>query len=319
MGGETTLKEKLVRLVLIISLVGLLTLGIANFQVIISIGNINLGSLPDYTVVFFTGEPFVPVYVDGKQVGVTDASGYLVVRFEGPASYIAWAVSSSWQVSFDKVYFTVEKTPKIVRLTPTLNGKLVVFSNIYPVHVYLKDGRYVGMVTEKSNELVIPQGNYEFVFSSPGYGDIVQSFTVHGRKENPIWLEFKEQPLNVELKVVPEKFSPNGDWFEDETTIKIYSSKFASATLQIVDFSGKIVYNKGLRLHPGANEIIWNGEGVPDGRYTVLLVASDGKVEMKKEVVVELDRSRYTYRKEIAITLLILTLAVIVYLVLTSK
>lgn len=312
-------KRNFIYAVLLVLIVTLNTLGIASFQVIISIGNVSLSSLPDYSVVFFTGEPFVPIYVDGKQVGTTDASGYLVVRFEGPASYIAWAVSSSWQVSFERVYFTVEKTPKIVRLTPTVNGKLVVFSNTYPIYVYLKDGRYIGTVTDKSNELIIPQGNYEFVFSSPGYSDVVQSFTVHGRKENPIWLEFKEQPLNVELKVVPEKFSPNGDWFEDETTIKIYSSKSASATLQIIDFSGKIVYNKELKLKPGANEIIWNGEGASDGKYRVILQASDGKTAVQKESTVEVDRSQYTYRKEIVITLLVLSIAGIVYLVLTSK
>lgn len=292
-----------------------------SFQLIISIGVGNVASptvLPEYSVLFYTGEPLVPIFVEGKEVGKTDALGYLLVRFEKPGNYVAWVGLSSWELTYGRVYFTVERTPKVIVLMPTVNGRLVVFSNVYPVYIYLRDGRLIGVAESDKTPVTIPQGNYDLVFSVPGYEQVFLNLSVAPREEKPVWVRFAELELNAEVRVEPEKFSPNGDWYEDEAVVKIYSTKPATATLQIQDVSGKIVYSAKLTLRSGVNHLTWNGQGAPDGDYTVYVSVTDGKSTLERSARVTIDRSVYTYRKEIALATLLAFFGLMAYLVFTG-
>ncbi|MGB4262628.1 MAG: hypothetical protein WBJ29_03670 [Fervidobacterium sp.] len=286
-----------------------------SFQLIISIGNMPPSNLPDYSVLFYVGQPGVPIFIDGRYAGETDIFGQLAVTFSEEGQHIAWAKSFEWYTSYEQAVFFVDKSPKVIYLTPTLQGKLTIFSNKYPVFVYLKNGMLLGKVENDSEPLVVPQGNYDLIFSVPGYNDITKSVSILAKKENPIWLDFVESLFRIELKVVPDVFSPNGDWSDDETTLKIYSSKEATGTIQIKDFSGKILYEKNIYVKPGLTEIVWSGSEVKDGAYTVCLLLSDGKETMSKEARVIVDTSRYTYKKELVLGISAVFLALFGFLI----
>jgi len=292
-----------------------------SFQIIIGFGNtptFSLDNLPDYSAVIYVGEPFVDVYIDNTFAGKTDAYGRLVVQFSSEGYHSVWVISSNQYVAYEKVIFKVEKKPTYVYVTGTGLGKVTIFSNVYPVYVYMPNGKGAGVVQKHGDSVVLPVGTYEITLSSPGYENVKTQVNILYSKEVPIWLEFKPVEFKVELVVSPEKFSPNGDWTDDECRIKIYSSRKAEGVLQIVDFSGKIIYEKKLSVMPGTTEIKWDGGGNRDGTYTVYVLLSDGVKEIKKEAKVVIDTSTYTYQKEIALTFLTLFIAFFGYLIYTS-
>ncbi|MEN6515967.1 MAG: hypothetical protein ABFC87_06095 [Fervidobacterium sp.] len=305
----------IVLFILSILTIGTLAFSEVSFQIIINIGNAVPKDLPEYSVLLYAGESHVPIFIDGQYAGETNVFGQLAVTFTGGGQHIAWAKSSDWYRSYEQVIFFVEKEPKIVYLTPTLRGKLTIFSNKYPVYVYLKDSVLLGTVEKDSEPLIVPQGNYDLIFWVPGYENIKKNVNIQSKQENPIWLEFVESPFNVELRIVPETFSPNGDWTDDTTIIKIYSSKEATGTIQIKDFSGKIVYNEAIHVKPGLTEITWNGSGASDGTYTASVLLYDGIETITKEAEVTIDTSKYTYEKEIILSITGAFLALLGYLI----
>lgn len=292
-----------------------------SFQIIIGFGNTptpNIDSLGDYSVIIYTGEPFATVYIDEAFAGKTDTFGKLIVQFSSEGYHTVWVVSSYQYITYERVIFKVEKQPKYVYVFGTGLGKLTVFSNVYPVYVYTLDGKGAGVIEKRGDSLLVPTGNYKIRLESPGYETLESQVSIAYAKETPIWVEFKPLPFNLELIVKPEKFSPNGDWKDDECYIKIYSSRSAEGTLQITDFSGKIVLEKSLTVKPGTTEIKWDGGGNKDGTYTVSVLLSDGINRVEKKANVIIDTSTYTYTKEITLTFLTVFLAIMGYLIYTS-
>lgn len=292
-----------------------------SFQIIIGFGNVpifSLENLPDYSAVIYVGEPFVDVYIDDKFAGKTDMYGRLVVQFSSEGYHTVWVISSNQFISYEKVIFKVEKKPSYVYVIGTGLGKVTVFSNVYPVYVYMPNGKGAGVIQKYGDSVVLPVGTYEITLSSPGYENLKTQVNVLYGKEVPVWLEFKPVEFKLELVVTPEKFSPNNDWTDDECKIKIYSSRKAEGVLQIIDFSGKIVYEKKLSVMPGTTEVKWDGGGNKDGTYTVYVLLSDGIKEMKRESKVTIDTSTYTYQKELTLTFLALFIAFFGYLIYES-
>ncbi|MGQ9855767.1 MAG: hypothetical protein ACUVQF_03455 [Fervidobacterium sp.] len=274
-----------------------------SFQIVIGFGNvptISLSDLPDYSVVIYTDEPFSAVYIDGTYAGTTDSFGRLVVRFTSEGYHTVWVVTSNKYVIYDRYYFHVEKTPRIVYVPSTRLGEVTVFSNVYPVSVYTQSGKLLGTVEKNGEKVLAPLGNQELIFACPGFADLKQTVNVLYAKETPVWLEFKPVPFKLEL-VVMDKFSPNGDWYEDECVIKIYSSRPATGSIQILDSSGIIVYEKSIKVGAGTTQINWDGQGKTDGLYTVKVLLSDGIVTEERVAQTALNRSVYTYKKEIVI------------------
>ncbi|AMW33575.1 hypothetical protein NA23_10290 [Fervidobacterium islandicum] len=292
-----------------------------SFQIIIGIGNvpnISINDLPDYSVLLYTDEPFAAVYIDGKYAGNTDSFGRIVVRFDAEGYHSVWILTSNKYAMYDRIVFYVEKQPKIVYIPSTRLGEVTVFSNVYPVYVYSSKGVLYGVVKKDGEKVLAPVGLQELVFSSPGFEDIRQNLNIQYGKEVPVWLKFSPLPFNLEL-VVSEKFSPNGDWNEDECVIKIYSSRPASGSIQIINSSGIIVYEKPLKIDAGTTQLKWDGKGYPDGVYTVRVLLSDGLTTIQKEAKTVLDTSVYTYAKEITIAFILLFTGLITYLALTGK
>ncbi|MGC8819759.1 MAG: hypothetical protein ACP5PP_01425 [Fervidobacterium sp.] len=313
------MKKKLILLITVIFVTFAFTQ--ISFEIIIGFGNVptfSLDNLPDYSVVIYVGEPFVDVYIDSLFAGKTDAFGRLVVQFSSEGYHVVWVVSSNEFINYEKVIFKVEKKPSYVYVRNTGLGKLTVFSNAYPVYVYLPDGKGAGIIEKYGDSLLLPVGNYKVRLSSPGYESVESQVNILFKKDNPLWVEFKPLPFNLELIVKPEIFSPNGDWKDDECYIKIYSSRKADGVLQISDFSGKIVYERKISVQPGTTEIKWDGGGNKDGTYTVTVLLSDGISKIERKVNVIIDTTTYTYTKEITLTILGLFLALMGYLIYTT-
>lgn len=292
-----------------------------SFQIIIGIGNvpnISLGDLPEYSVLLYVDEPLATVYIDGKYAGITDGFGRIVVKFDSEGHHSVWVVSSNQYTVFDRFVFYVEKNPKIVYVPSTRLGMVTVFSNVYPVSIYSSKGYLLGMIDKDGKSAFVPVGNQELTFSCPGFEDLRQSVTINYGKETPVWLQFKPVPFNLEL-VASERFSPNGDWDNDECIIKIYSSRPATGSIQILNSSGIIAFEKNLKINAGTTQLNWDGRGNPDGIYTVRVLLSDGISSVEKQVRTTLDSSVYTYKKEIVITLMLLFAGLIGYLVWSGK
>ena len=60
-----------------------------SFQLIISIGNMPPSNLPDYSVLFYVGQPGVPIFIDGRYAGEADIFGQLAVTFSEEGQHIA--------------------------------------------------------------------------------------------------------------------------------------------------------------------------------------------------------------------------------------
>lgn len=252
----------------------------------------------DYSIVVQT-EPFLNVYLDGVFVGATDFEGKLTIPLRNAGKFEI-TINGSWIVPstvFATVYYPGEN---FVVVPVRRAGALRIFSNIYPVEVYCQD-MYLGTVQSVKDIVYAPEGTVNITFRSPGCVSIEKSLSFSYRKETSVSITFHEEELNVDLKIEPETFSPNGDWYQDETTFYIYLSKSASLEINIYDSSGQKVFHWEGQGKPGTNQLTWNGENTPDGTYRAELLAQTEGEEYTAVSYVTIDRSNYTYTKEITI------------------
>lgn len=92
-----------------------------------------------------------------------------------------------------------------------------------------------------------------------------ESFSLTGSTPGKPNTYFYPRIATIDLDVTPDPFSPNGDGFEDETTIKFNPPEADKFDLALYDLSGRKVktfFDGDLAL-PG--EIVWDGRG-DDGR-----------------------------------------------------
>ncbi len=286
-----------------------------SFQITISFGNIQYTNLPDYAVVFVTSESFVRIVVNGKYIGTTDVFGRLVYVFKEEGFYEAWA--DIGEPITQKITFYVSKKPTYVYMPIIKFTRLTVFSNVYPVYVYY-DKYLLGVATKDAPYVNVPQGNVQLTFYAKAHKSISKSVQTVGN-DTPVWVEFEPEKFNFELIVEPKSFSPNNDWFEDTTQIKMYLSTDAILRLQIIDKSGKILLEKVIDGKPGANIFEWNGSKLPDGEYTVKVFADNGLETIERTQSVIIDTSAYTYRKEITLGILAVITGLVIYLIATQK
>ncbi len=286
-----------------------------SFQITISFGNIQYSNLPDYAVVFVTSEPFVRIVVNGKYIGTTDVFGRLVFVFKEEGFYEAWV--DTGEMITQRVSFFVTKRTTYVYMPIVKFTRLTVFSNVYPVHVYF-DRYLLGVATQGAPFVNVPQGNVELTFHAKAYKSILRSVQTSGA-DTPIWLEFEPEKFNFELIVEPKSFSPNSDWYEDMTQFRMYLSTFAILRLQIIDKSGKILLEKSIEGKPGTNVFEWDGSKLPDGEYSVKVIADNGRETIERIQNVIIDTSVYTYRKEITLAILAIFTGLVIYLIATQK
>ena len=259
--------------------------------------------------VIFVAEPGTSIFVNASFVGTIGESGKLAVSFNIGNTFLVSA-DSPWYVQLGEPEVVRVGEDTIVFINMAKASRLRILSNVYPVSVYI-DGEYWGAVSSPDDTLKVPAGYREVVVKASGMEEWKEKVALEWRKVTSVSVELKPLPKVLRIYLSSPSFSPNGDWYQDTLTIHVYSTFGSTATLEISSAS-EVVLKKDLILKAGDNVFVWNGEGARDGVYTIR-VRADG-LEDSKEVKV--DRSVYTYKKEITLGLLILLMgltAAVVY------
>jgi flagellar hook capping protein FlgD/thrombospondin type 3 repeat protein len=89
-------------------------------------------------------------------------------------------------------------------------------------------------------------------------------------------------PVITAISNSPDPFSPNGDQFEDVTTISFTSDESGTYAITITDANNQFVLTLSGSMFAGTNDIIWEGKDsvgniVPNGAYHYFIEASDGE------------------------------------------
>ncbi|AJG40057.1 MULTISPECIES: FlgD immunoglobulin-like domain containing protein [Thermotoga] len=266
----------------------------------------------NYVLVVYS-EPLSQVFINGNYVGTVDVTGQMVLTLNSSGKFVI-TVKKAWYVPFEGEVIITSPGEFVVFANLREAGALRVFSNVYPVEVFA-EGRYIGKVYSVKDVLYVPAGTVTLTFKAEGYREKTVTVQISPRGERTLNIYLEEKVLELNLKIEPQKFSPNGDWYEDQTTFYVYLSKPANLSIEVLDDQGRVVWSKRLMGSEGTNKIIWNGKGVPDGRYRVRVTATTESEVQSVEQEVIIDRSEYTYFKELFIgsTLLVVLLLLLVH------
>lgn len=136
--------------------------------------------------------------------------------------------------------------------------------------------------------------SWERYVDSEGRSYWGESFSPTGSTPGKPNTYFYPRIKTIDLEVTPDPFSPDGDGFEDETTIRFNPPEADRFELAIYDLSGRKVktfFESSLAL-PG--EIVWDGRG-DDGRMLgvgiyVLYAQVEGGVSAKTKRTVVIAR-----------------------------
>jgi len=277
--------------------------------------NLNFGApqnIPDYSILIDTGVSFVDVYIDDVYAGQTDIFGQLLVNFD-TSGYHTITIKDEDYLNISVLVF-VDKTGKYLKIPLVEAGKLVVFSNTYPVNVYI-NGYYYGTIRSIDEEIKLPEREHFVTFESPGYNPITKKVYIKFEEKGAVNLNFEKLKLELNIRSKINEFSPNNDWYMDRWELEIYLSTYATLTVDILKDDIKI-FERVFSGKPYLNLFTWDGSGASEvGEYLVKVIANDGNDEIVKETKVLLD-DKYTYLKEIAITSLIMMFGTILYFVL---
>jgi hypothetical protein len=100
-------------------------------------------------------------------------------------------------------------------------------------------------------------------------------------------------PLTLtRTSATPTTISPNGDGQQDKATITYTLSASATVTATLRAPDGRqlaVLFSE--RRTPGKQTFTFTADGVADGRYTIVISATDGKVTVTKSVPVVVDRT----------------------------
>jgi hypothetical protein len=100
-------------------------------------------------------------------------------------------------------------------------------------------------------------------------------------------------PLTLtRVSATPATISPNGDGQQDKATITYTLSATATVTAVLRSPDGRqlaVLFNE--RRSPGKQTFTFTADGVADGRYTIVIGATDGKVTVTKSVPLVVDRT----------------------------
>jgi len=268
-----------------------------------------------YVVVVNT-EPFANVYVNGIYAGIADINGVLQITLSSSGQHRI-TVSKSWYVVFDGFVY-LSQPGQIIFYAPLRRaGSLRVYSNVYPVEVYSED-KFLGRIESVRDTISVPEGSQYITFKAAGFIPETRLLSFSYLRETSVNIDLIEEVLSINLKVEPSEFSPNGDWYRDNTTFYIYLSKPAQLTISVVDSDQKILWQWSGNGKAGSNQIVWDGKGVADGEYTVKVRAQTEKEVFVTSGFVKIDRTHYTNTKEIILTTTAIALGALVFIFLIS-
>ncbi len=254
------------------------------------------------SVIVVYSEPFSVVYLNGLYYGLVNLEGKLEITVSTSGQYRITVVKD-WFVPYEVVVYTSPNARVVVTSQLRRAGALRIFSNTYPVEVYI-EGKFLGKVNSVKDIVYVPEGTQYVTFKADGFVSETRLMTFNYMKETSVNIKLVEEALMLDLKVEPEVFSPNDDWYQDTTTFYIYLSKPAQLIAEAIDQNQKTVWTWSGRGKAGTNTIIWTGIGLPDGVYEIRVTAKTDSEAFYASKFVTIDRSVYTYTKEITLTVL---------------
>jgi hypothetical protein len=128
--------------------------------------------------------------------------------------------------------------------------------------------------------VTVPDGRYRIsVVARDSRGKQVQAFV----------------PVSVDRTLAafgatPGAISPNGDGRQDTLTFRFKLNAPARVELRILSGSTPVATVLAGDLSPGAQRVTWDGAGLSDGRYSVVVSATDSLLTVKQSAVVRIDR-----------------------------
>jgi len=198
-------------------------------------------------------------------------------------------------------------------------GMLKVDSNIYPLSLRI-DGKSFGEIEKSNMGIYVPIGSHSIEFSNPEYLSVEKVMNFEFQKNSYASVHLNLKPLTVFVKVQPNPFSPNGDWYEDTTTFYINLSRSGNVKVEIFS-SGQRIWYRNVSTSYGTTKITWdgnslNGQAMPNGVYKAKISVESYGQTMTKSLDVIINKNGYTYLKEIIIISGLALLAGLMYMLL---
>ncbi len=265
--------------------------------------------------IYIHSQPYVNVYVDGVFAGGTGYEGVLYLQGV-KIGYHKIRFSKEWYVD-QTIEYNVLPGDNFVSVMLTAAGMLKVNSNVYPISVKV-DNEDFGKIDDQNEGIYVPIGSHTITFSNPEYVSTTKILNFYFQKTTNVNLIMNLKPLSMSVKISPNPFSPNGDWYEDTTTFHVVLSRKGMVKIQIYS-NDKLIWYREFNASYGDNAVSWDGNSIegrpmPNGVYKVVFTVESYGQTMTKSMNVVINKNTYTYFKEIIIVGAIALLAGILYL-----
>ncbi len=292
-----------------------------NYSVLI---NPNQTTQLDVNLIPLTGnlyvysQPYVQIYLDGVYAGDTGYAGYAYITGI-PAGYHRIRFSKEWYVS-QRMNYNVNPGDNYLSISLSMAGMLKVNSNIYPLDVKI-DGQNYGQIDNADKGIFVPAGTYEVELSNPQYLPYKTQLNFSFQHTTTADISLQLKPLEISLRASPNPFSPNGDWFEDNTDFYVNLSRSGYVQISVYASNDSLIWYRNYNAPYGVSSVTWDGNSIdgrpmPNGIYKVVTAVQSYGQSASAQTNVVIDKSHYTYLKEIIIVggiLLMIGLAFLIF------
>ncbi len=251
---------------------------------------------------YLSSQPYVSVYIDGVYAGGTGYNGVLYLSGV-PVGYHELKLSKEWYVT-QKTDYRVRPGDNYLNVNLSQAGMLKVSSNVYPISLTV-DGQDYGTIDDQNEGMYVPVGSHSVELTNPEYQPYISTMNFNFQQTSNIRISLGLKPLNISMVAAPNPFSPNGDWIDDTTDFRVNLSR--SGDLEVRVYAGdKMVWYRNVNAEYGNNNVIWDGnsldgQAMPNGVYRVVATVNSYGETMSATTNVVIDKSVYTYFKEIVL------------------
>jgi N-acetylmuramoyl-L-alanine amidase len=153
-----------------------------------------------------------------------------------------------------------------------------------PIATVFQGQRPSGKQQLSWNPASLPDGAYKLALTATA-----------GAKQVSTWTRFFVDRTLAATKAAPA-FSPNGDGVLDTDAIGFTLVNPAQVVVSVLKGSAVVATLLTADLPAGPQKLSWNGGGLPDGRYTVVVSTTDSLMTVTQSIPVVIDRKAPTLR-----------------------